>query len=58
MTMPRWFEPIFKAFTQLHITLYRISKGRLLGKHTILITTIGRKSKEPRTHPLFASTHK
>jgi hypothetical protein len=56
--MPRWFEQIFKAFTQLHIMLYRVSKGRLLGRHIILVTTIGRKSKEPRTHPLFASTHK
>jgi deazaflavin-dependent oxidoreductase (nitroreductase family) len=54
MNRPRWFVSIFKAFTQLHIILYRLSKGRLLGKNTILITTIGRKSGEHRTHPLFA----
>ena len=37
MTMPRWFEQIFKAFTQLYITLYRVSKGRLWGRHIILV---------------------
>jgi len=45
----------FKGFVRVHISLYQLVKGRgLIGKHTILVTTIGRKSGQPRTRPLYA----
>jgi len=45
-----------KAFIRVHIGLYKLLKGRgIIGKHTILVTTIGRKSGQPRTRPLYAT---
>jgi deazaflavin-dependent oxidoreductase (nitroreductase family) len=41
---------------QLHIAIYRLSRGRLMGKNTIVITTIGRKSGTPRIRPLISGT--
>lgn len=50
---PKW---ILKAFTSIHVFLYRISKGKLggtLGNFPILLlTTTGRKSGLARTTPL------
>jgi F420H(2)-dependent quinone reductase len=44
---------IFKLVMNLHIALYRLSGGRLGGKNIVLLTTIGKKSGQPRTKPLF-----
>ena len=43
----------FKLFMSAHIALYRLTGGRLGGKSIILLTTIGKKSGQPRTKPLF-----
>ena len=43
----------FKLFMGAHIALYRLTGGRLGGKHIILLTTVGKKSGQPRTKPLF-----
>jgi deazaflavin-dependent oxidoreductase (nitroreductase family) len=47
-------EALWKGFVQSRIAMYRLTKGRLGGKWTVLITTIGRKSGRPRTRALYA----
>ena len=42
----------FNVFA-LHAALYRLLGGRLVGRRTLLLTTTGRRSGEPRTTPLF-----
>jgi len=44
---------IFKFILSLHVALYRLTGGRLGGKNIILLTTIGKKSGQPRTRPVF-----
>jgi deazaflavin-dependent oxidoreductase (nitroreductase family) len=45
-----------KAFGKLNVPLYRVSRGRLLGRldraPVLLLTTVGRRSGQPRTVPL------
>jgi len=45
-----------KAFGKLNVPLYRASRGRLLGRldraPVLLLTTVGRRSGQPRTAPL------
>lgn len=47
---------LFRLMNRIHIFLYRTSKGRILGKvlgsPVLLLTTIGRKTGQPRTVPL------
>jgi F420H(2)-dependent quinone reductase len=43
----------FKLIMNAHIALYRLTGGRLGGKNIVLLTTIGKKSKQPRTKPLY-----
>lgn len=47
---------LFRTLNRIHIFLYRASRGRILGKvmgsPVLLLTTIGRKTGEPRTVPL------
>ncbi|HEU5102021.1 MAG TPA: nitroreductase family deazaflavin-dependent oxidoreductase [Roseiflexaceae bacterium] len=43
----------FKLAMSIHIALYRLTGGRLGGKNIVLLTTIGKKSGQPRTKPLF-----
>jgi deazaflavin-dependent oxidoreductase (nitroreductase family) len=43
----------FKLIMNAHIALYRLTGGRLGGKNIVLLTTIGKKSGQPRTKPLF-----
>ena len=43
----------FKLIMSAHIALYRLTGGRLGGKNIVLLTTIGKRSKQPRTKPLF-----
>lgn len=49
-----FLETLWKGFVRMHITVYRLTKGGLGGKWTVLITTIGRKSGQPRTRALYA----
>lgn len=57
----RWHEALLsflrKLITSSNVWLLRISKGRLgntfLGVPVLLLTTIGRKSGQQRTQPLF-----
>ena len=51
-------RPIVRAFTGLHVLLYRQSGGvaQAPGYPTLLLTTRGRKSGEPRTVPLVYVT--
>jgi F420H(2)-dependent quinone reductase len=46
---------IFQLAMAIHILFYRLSHGRLLnvGDHIILLSTIGRKSGQLRTVPLY-----
>ncbi len=44
---------IFKLIMSAQIALYRLTRGRLGGKNIVLLTTIGKKSGQPRTKPLF-----
>src|SRR6187455_1595479 len=44
---------IYKLAMNLHIALYRLTGGRLGGKNIVLLTTIGKKTGQPRTKPLF-----
>ncbi|GLV53402.1 nitroreductase [Dictyobacter sp. S3.2.2.5] len=53
MKMNPLIEMLWKGFVQLHIALYRLTRGRFMSKRTILITTIGRKSEKPRTRALY-----
>jgi deazaflavin-dependent oxidoreductase (nitroreductase family) len=45
-----------KAFGKLNVPLYRASRGRLFGQldraPVLLLTTVGRRSGQPRTAPL------
>ena len=45
-----------KAFGKLHVPLYRASRGRLFGRFdrapVLLLTTVGRRSGQPRTAPV------
>jgi deazaflavin-dependent oxidoreductase (nitroreductase family) len=47
---------IFRTLNRIHIFLYRLSGGKLLGNivgsPVLLLTTIGRKTNQPRTVPL------
>lgn len=43
----------FKFIMSAHIALYRLTGGRLGGKNIVLLTTIGKKTGQPRTKPLF-----
>jgi deazaflavin-dependent oxidoreductase (nitroreductase family) len=49
-------KAIMKAVTRLHIFLYHLSGGKILGEivgmPVLLLTTTGRKSGQPRTTPL------
>jgi deazaflavin-dependent oxidoreductase (nitroreductase family) len=46
-------EKILQRGIRGHVALYRLLKGSgPLGKNTILVTTTGRKSGQPRTKPL------
>ncbi len=46
-------EKVLQSGIRGHVALYRLLKGSgPLGKNTILVTTIGRKSGQPRTKPL------
>ena len=48
-------EQLWKQFTRLQIRLYRRFKGQgFAGKNTILITTIGRRTGEERTTPVYS----
>lgn len=44
---------IIKLILAAHVALYRLTGGRLGGKNIILLTTIGKKSGQPRTRPLY-----
>jgi deazaflavin-dependent oxidoreductase (nitroreductase family) len=55
MTLSPFAEQLVKLVVQGHIALYRLTKGwGPLGNHTILVTTIGRKSGQPRTRALIS----
>jgi len=43
----------FKLAMNIQIALYRLTGGRIGGKNIVLLTTIGKKSGQPRTKPLF-----
>ena len=53
--LPRFF--IRKIFSPLNTVVYRLSRGRILGKTSnvpiLLLTTTGRKSGKARTAPLL-----
>lgn len=47
---------ILQVQSKMHRNIYQLSNGRLgahFGAPTLLITTMGRKSGQPRTNPLF-----
>jgi deazaflavin-dependent oxidoreductase (nitroreductase family) len=58
MHIPNSVKPMIRGFTTIHVFFYRLLRGQLpgnwLGKFSILISTIGRKSGQLRTTPLFA----
>jgi deazaflavin-dependent oxidoreductase (nitroreductase family) len=43
----------FRLIMNAHIAIYRLTGGRIGGKNIVLLTTIGKKSKQPRTKPVF-----
>ena len=49
-------NPLVKLFTQTHVGLYRLTKGKLGGKmgsnEILLLSTTGRKSGQSRTTPV------
>ena len=46
--MLQWLGP--RVITRLHVSLYRLLGGRLVGgASTLLLTTVGRRSGQPRT---------
>ena len=47
LPMIQWLWP--KAGTPLHVRLYRLLGGRLAGGGSLLLTTVGRRSGQPRT---------
>jgi deazaflavin-dependent oxidoreductase (nitroreductase family) len=36
-----------------HVGLYRLLRGRLVGRNTLILTTVGRRSGRKRSTPLF-----
>jgi deazaflavin-dependent nitroreductase family protein len=41
-------------FTQVHTSLYRLTEGKVGGgEHLLILTTVGRKSGQKRSTPLF-----
>lgn len=57
----RWFAVVGRAYVPLDRLLGRLSKGRFvaLGLHDLpsfMLTTTGRASGQPRTHPLLFAT--
>jgi deazaflavin-dependent oxidoreductase (nitroreductase family) len=54
----RWFARTFRVLVPLDRALGRMTRGRVVALHidglpSLLITTTGRKSGEPRTNPLL-----
>jgi deazaflavin-dependent oxidoreductase (nitroreductase family) len=54
----RFAKPVIKAMSKINTVIYRLSGGRIGGKWMygapiMLLTTVGRKSGEPRTTPLL-----
>jgi deazaflavin-dependent oxidoreductase (nitroreductase family) len=53
----RVINRVQKAFTDCHIAVYRASRGRVMGwfdtAPILLLTTVGRRSKEERTVPVM-----
>ena len=47
-------KALIRTFISGHVELYRLTKGRLGSKHTILLTTTGRKSGKHYTTPVLA----
>ncbi len=47
LPMIRWFWP--RVGTPLHVRWYRLLGGRLAGGGVLLLTTVGRRSGQPRT---------
>jgi deazaflavin-dependent oxidoreductase (nitroreductase family) len=51
---------LFRAFTRIHISVYRATSGKLgggiAGGKVLLLTTVGNKSGQPRTVPLVYFT--
>src|SRR5579862_8557439 len=51
-------NPLFKVFTAVHASLYRLTKGkfggRVVGRPVVLLTTTGRKTGKQRTTPLVS----
>ena len=43
----RWLRP--RIITPLHVRVYRLLVGRLVGGSRLLLTTVGRRSGQPRT---------
>src|ERR1700683_4643415 len=54
--LPRTSGGALKAFGKLNVPLYRPSRGRLFGQiagtPVLLLTTVGRRSGQPRTVPV------
>jgi deazaflavin-dependent oxidoreductase (nitroreductase family) len=52
----RFIAGALRVFSRVHITLYRWTGGiigeRIFGNRMLLLTTIGRKTGQPRTKPL------
>ncbi|HAL49034.1 MAG: nitroreductase family deazaflavin-dependent oxidoreductase [SAR202 cluster bacterium] len=47
LPMLQWFWP--RVGTPLHVRLYRLLGGRVVGGGSLLLTTVGRRSGKPRT---------
>ena len=47
LPMVQWLWP--RVGTPLHVGLYRLLGGRLVGGGSLLLTTVGRRSGQPRT---------
>ena len=47
LRMIQWLWP--RVGTPLHVHLYRLLGGRLVGGGSLLLTTVGRRSGQPRT---------
>lgn len=46
-------ESAFRFLTQAHVKFYKATGGTFAGKNLLLLTTIGRKSGQPRVNPLM-----
>ncbi len=57
LAQQRRFSFIKKLITRINVWLLKVSRGRVgnsfLGRPVLLLTTIGRKSGQPRSQPLF-----